>query len=285
MLTHQIKTTDQYKITISTFAPKKPNQRVVLISAATGIKQSFYYHFAAFLSQKGYTVITYDYRGIGQSKQGSLRKLDASMVDWAAKDTQATIQFIFRHYPDYKKILIGHSFGGNSMGLCAEAQYFDAYVTVASQFGYWRHFEKKKQGKLLWFFYVVMPLLSRLVGYFPANYKQLGENLPRKVALDWVTLITHPDSMLEIAKRHHNYYPNIKQPMLMISIEDDWMAPQKAVDTLAQRAYTNAAIERKHITLKETGTSYIGHVSFFKRKFQHNLWNIPIQWINQLNLT
>lgn len=64
---------------------------------------------------------------------------------------------------------------------------------------------------MLWAFYVVIPFLTAIFGYFPSNVKKLGENLPRGVARDWKTFITHPDSMLEVANRSANYYDSIEK--------------------------------------------------------------------------
>ena len=71
--------------------------------------------------------------------------------------------------------------------------------------------------------------------------------MPKGVALDWVTLITHSDSMLELTKKTGNHYKSIDKPMLMLSFSDDQMAPKRAVDELSNRVYKNALIKRMHI--------------------------------------
>ncbi|HAA15891.1 MAG TPA: hypothetical protein DCE41_30945 [Cytophagales bacterium] len=38
---------------------------VLVLASATGVKQGFYRKFAQFLTEKGITVITFDYCGIG----------------------------------------------------------------------------------------------------------------------------------------------------------------------------------------------------------------------------
>lgn len=118
-----------------------------------------------------------------------------------------------------------------------------------------------------------MPLLSNLYGYFPSKVKQLGEKLPKGVAKDWITLITHPDSMLELTKQTGNYYKTIKNPMLIISFSDDQMAPKKAVDELSNRVYTNAIVKR--VDIKADKLKPIGHLSFFRQRNEVDLWSIP----------
>jgi predicted alpha/beta hydrolase len=62
----QLKTSDQYDISITHFEPKFGAKKL-LINSATGVKQQTYYDFAQYFADNGYTVITYDYRGISLS--------------------------------------------------------------------------------------------------------------------------------------------------------------------------------------------------------------------------
>lgn len=281
MKTIDIFTEDNYRIVGNHFKPEKTDNKIVLINCATGIKQSFYFKYANFLCSSGFDVITYDYRGIGSSKHKVLKGFKASMTDWADKDFTALSNYINEKFPTYKKILIGHSFGGNSIGLSKNANSFDAYVTIASQHGYWKNFNLIYQPVLLWVFYIIMPILSKVFGYFPSRVKQLGEKLPKGVADDWITLITKKKSIIELTDKTGNYYETITKPMLMISLNDDQMAPKKAVDNL-QKIYKNASIKRVHITAQKNNP--IGHLNFFRKQFELDLWEIPTNWIKELKL-
>jgi predicted alpha/beta hydrolase len=204
------------------------------------------------------------------------------MMDWATKDFTAITSYIESNFMDYKKILVGHSFGGNSIGMSSKADSYDAYVPIASQFGYWRFFNPIYRPLLLWVFYFVMPVLSHIYGYFPSKVKKLGEKLPKDVAKDWITIITNPNSMLELTKKTGNYYGDITKPMLMMSFSDDQMAPKRAVDELSNRVYKNALVKRMHI--KAEKLKPIGHLNFFKRQFETDLWTIPTNWVQTLKL-
>ncbi|MDA2928912.1 hypothetical protein MYX84_03015 [Acidobacteria bacterium AH-259-O06] len=46
--------------------------RFVLINSAMGVKRRYYNSYARFLSENGFTVLTFDYRGIGDSRPRSL---------------------------------------------------------------------------------------------------------------------------------------------------------------------------------------------------------------------
>lgn len=142
-----------FKIIGNHFKSEITRGKVILINPATGIKQRFYYRYAEFLAKEGFDVFTYDYRGIGLFKCEKLNGFNASMTDWASKDFSAMTSYIETNFTNSKKFLIGHSFGGNSIGMSSNASVFDAYITIASQFGYWKFFNITYQPVLLWVFY------------------------------------------------------------------------------------------------------------------------------------
>lgn len=51
----------------------------VLIAGATDVPQQFYRGFAAWLAAHGHDVLTFDYRGIGLSRQGALKHSQAGL--------------------------------------------------------------------------------------------------------------------------------------------------------------------------------------------------------------
>ncbi|WP_091510613.1 alpha/beta hydrolase family protein [Flexibacter flexilis] len=272
-------TADNYRIAATRFVPENPNGNVIVICSATGIKQRFYAGFAAKFAAQGYTVYTYDYRGIGLSKPDKISGFQATMRDWATKDFQAITDFVTDAHPNARKFHIGHSIGGIFIGLTPAYKQYDAFVTVAAQFGYWKNFYNKNKPAVLWFFYVLVPVLSKMLGYFPSKVKSMGESLPVGVAKDWRTLIVSKKSAMALAEQSYNFYEKIDKPVLVISLEDDWIAPEKAVDIFVQKMLKNAKVERKHILLSEAKTKAIGHVNFFRNKFEKNLWNIPLNWL------
>ena len=68
---------DGYRLGATLFRPAASNGRAVMIMAATGVPQEYYAKFAAFLAERGFTVLTFDYRGIGRSRHAPLRSIKA----------------------------------------------------------------------------------------------------------------------------------------------------------------------------------------------------------------
>ena len=89
-----LKTIDQIPISLKIFEPKISNGKLLLVNSATGVKQQVYFSFSKYFAEKGFTVITYDYRGIGESKPKKLRDFEASMRIWGTKDFKMVTDFI-----------------------------------------------------------------------------------------------------------------------------------------------------------------------------------------------
>ena len=58
---------DGYALAATLYRPTGAARGAVIVSSATAVPRRFYRHFAAELAGAGYTVVTYDYRGIGDS--------------------------------------------------------------------------------------------------------------------------------------------------------------------------------------------------------------------------
>lgn len=172
-------------------AEPDPARPVVIINAATSVRCRHYSRFADYLFSHGFDVITYDYRGIGESRPASMRKLKASWSDWGSLDFEAMLQRAQREFPGQPIDVVGHSFGGCAAGLGASGQLIRRVVTVGAQFAYWRDYAPESRWRMLGKWHVVMPLLTAIYGYFPG--KRLGwlEDTPAGVVRDWATPTAH----------------------------------------------------------------------------------------------
>ena len=119
---------DGYPIGAATFGS---GNRQVLVMPATGVPQSYYAKFAAYLAERGFSVLTFDYRGIARSKNGDIRKMAARMRDWALLDAAAA----FHHLSSDVRV-VGHSFGGQALGLLPDLGRVRGALVVGSQSGY-----------------------------------------------------------------------------------------------------------------------------------------------------
>lgn len=98
----------------------------VVLSHMTPTDQTSWFDFAQELAQKGFTALTFDFRGFGKSKGD---QEDIPNID---KDIKAAISFIKQY--DYEKIfLVGASMGGTaSIVAAAEDASISGLVSLAS---------------------------------------------------------------------------------------------------------------------------------------------------------
>jgi predicted alpha/beta hydrolase len=263
-----------HALAVSTFEDPGADT-VVLVSAATGVPRQFYKNFAAYLRDHGWTAVTYDYRGIGDSAPPSLRGFRARMRDWALIDMPAVIDWLYARYQPRRLFVIGHSFGGQGIGLIERPGRITAMVGVSAQSGYWgvQGGAEKYRARLA--VTVMIPVLTRLFGYFPWSMFAAGEDLPGGVALEWASWCRNRDYLLGDDTLPLERYEKFDAPILAYSIDDDDWGTARAVDDM-MRAYRN--VTRRHLVPADYGLSRVGHMGFFRRGSEA-VWDEAIAWL------
>jgi len=104
----KIKCEDGFELSGILFKPEKIRSSV-MIAPATGIKKEFYSAFALFLAENGFATLTYDNRGIGESKGNSINSSNASLTNWGKLDMTAVLEYLKNKIPDTDCHLIGIS--------------------------------------------------------------------------------------------------------------------------------------------------------------------------------
>ncbi len=269
---------DGFTLWATLFEPTSSNGRVVLLNSAMAVKRGFYAKYAAYLAVKGFTILTYDYRGIGDSRPVSLRGFEAHLWEWGAKDMAAAVGWIRAQYPGQKLLVVGHSVGGQIIGLTPENQHIEAFFGVAVQSAYWRLWSGIWRWRMFALWYVLFPALTPLLGYFPGKLG-VGEDLPAGVALDWSGGGRKRKYLLDLyGKTEHNYFAAFKAPFIDYSFSDDDYAPYQSVEDLLT-FYPNASKTHKHVQPSEGGLPAIGHFGFFRSKAELTLWAESAAWL------
>lgn len=286
MIQYLLPSFDSFPISVHEFIPECSIQKTIVFAPAVAVPQKFYFHLATYLSEKGYHVITFDYRGIGSSKPKKITRLKKDgFLSWAL-DFKTVSLHVKNKYSHHALYMIGHSYGGNTIGLSDVYQYYDKQLFVASQFGVFNNFSATMRFLITLNFRYIIPITTFLLGYYPAGWFGLGNSLPSQAAKDWGIFLLHPDSMLYFAKQNNTtHHTRIHTPMLLISIEDDTYAPTKSVEALTQNVYTNAMSEQLHLLPKNYGLSQIGHFDFFRQKNKDILWPIVTNWFEKQHKT
>ena len=269
----QIDSLDGYPLGATLF---EGGDHIILISPAMAVAQSFYAPIARYFQERGHTVLSFDFRGIGSSlHQESLRGFKASVTDWALKDQQAVVNWISRELQPQSLSLVGHSLGGQIAGLLDNPSVIDRMVTLSSQSGYWKLQGGSEPWKVRFHVTFTFPILSRILGYMPWSWFGKAKDLPGPAACQWGSWCRHPEYLFGDPSLPVHRFKTFAAPVLAYSIDDDDWGTAASVDKLMSN-YPN--LERRHIVPSEFGRDSIGHFGFF-RKGSENMWEPVAQWL------
>lgn len=271
----RIQAKDGYVLAASIFDPPEElaqPSRVLVVASATGVKRSYYAPFAAWMASRGTRVLTFDYRGIGGSRpKDGLAAFDASLVDWVTLDLANVVEHGAKTFGDGRVSLLGHSVGGQLVGLLPDPALLRAVVMVGSQSGdyrLWPTLTDRVRYSALW--YALVPSIASTLGYLPGSLG-IGEDLPGGVAREWAKWCRTPGYMVggEDGRARRELYRRLEAPLLAFGFDDDAYAPPAAVDALLS-LYERATITRRQVTRRE---ARVGHFGFFRDRFRATFWN------------
>lgn len=272
---------DGYPLSLHTFGDAESARAGVLVVAAMGVEQKYYAPFAQWLAARGYFVVTFDYRGVGRSRRGPLRKLDADVLTWARQDTAAALAFLRDRTAGRPLLWVGHSLGGQILGLVPGHEDVRAMMTVATGSGYWREYTPglRRVAPLLWF--VIVPLAIPLAGYFPGRRLRMIGDVPAGVMRQWRSWCLDPDYLFGVLPAEvRALYARLQLPILSLSFTDDEYMSLRNIESL-HGFYAAAGRDMQRIAPTESGAGGIGHFGFFRRRFEHSLWPRAGDWLDR----
>ncbi len=252
----------------------------IVVNPATGVLARYYHAYAQFLADHGFVVLTYDYRGIGQSRPAHLRGCNYRWADWGEQDFAAALGFLDAHAPDGPMLVVGHSIGGFLPGFARNAPLVHRMLTVGAQYAYWRDYAAAHRMRLLMKWHLAMPILTAICGYFPGRKLGWLEDLPAGVANDWSFRrarmeLSHPrDARQDILRR----FAAVTADVLAIGVTDDEVGTEAAI-LRALRYYKNARPVEVALSPADLGLERIGHFSLFHKRHAADFWLDTLLWL------
>jgi predicted alpha/beta hydrolase len=221
---------DGYPLAATLFLPRGAKRHAVLINSATAVPRKLYRGFAGYLARRGCAVLTYDYRGTGESRQKamagynqpkSLVGFKASMSDWAAQDVTSAVSWMRARYKALPFAYVGHSFGGQALGLLPNNAEISRALLIAAQAGYWKLMASPERFRVYAMLNFVGAPLTRALGYMP-GWAGLGEDLPKDVFLQWVDWVMNPRYLLgDPTLTALQNFPKYKGALRALCLSDD----------------------------------------------------------------
>jgi predicted alpha/beta hydrolase len=270
-------------LALRVYEPSSGAHTSVVIGGAMGVAQAYYADFAAWLAHQGFRVTTFDYRGSGESRQGrpgrSLRGFKADLLDWA-QDYEAVIASAKSALPDAPLYLLGHSLGAQLPGFLTQPQRVDGLMSIAAGSGYWRDNAPQLRRMILYFWFVLVPVATRLFGYFPGRKLRKVGDLPAGVMMQWRKWCLHPRySVGAEGESARLSYARVRFPVVALSLSDDELMTPRGTQTLID-FYANAPRTIECIRPVDVQARRIGHFGFFRAQFADTLWPRVLSTLN-----
>lgn len=265
-----VATADGYTLGATVFEPTAAPRAVVLVVPAMGVPQRYYAPFAQWLAAQGYRVTTFDYRGMGESRRGPLRRLRADVLDWARLDCAAMVDAATARADGLALYWIGHSLGGQILPFVPNRERVAKMVTVGTGSGYWRENAAPLRRRAWFLWYFVAPLAVRLFGYFPGRRLRMVGDLPRGVIEQWRRWCLDPDYAVGVEPGAREQFAAVRTPIVSLSFEDDEFMSARNTESI-HGFYVNAPRRMKRLAPAEAGLRRIGHFGFF-REDAGRLW-------------
>lgn len=255
-------------------------QRSIVFIPALAAPQEYLHFFASWLAQRGWGVLTFDYRSVGASRDAAL---DASVTldDWANLDLPAAVAEVRRRANPRFLIAIAHSIGGQLFGQSPIRREVDGALFISCQRGIPRLY--RGVGRLrIEYAYAAFPLLIGLLGRLPVSALTLPEACSGQAIRQWIRWgrggVFTDRTGADVESRFADY----RGPLTALTIADDaYYAPADAVEALT-RLYRNAGLQRAVVHPRQYEIEAIGHFGFFHRRAPRTLWEQGARWLEEM---
>ncbi len=260
---------DGYELHGRWFEPSVEARGVVLIVPAMATTASYYTTFASWLRDRGFAVMTFDYRGHGESLAGPMREVTNDLVRWAY-DARDALDHAHVRAEGLPVTWLGHSLGGQVLAFADHAK-ADRAISVAAGTGYWKHntASTRRKAPLLW--KVIAPSAIAVAGYFPGKRLRILGDLPPNVMRQWGRWCMHEDYLLSELPEMRDSFAAVDIPMASVSFTDDELMSATSISTL-DGLYSGVDTTHMRYTPQQLGVGSMGHFGFFRHN-QVDLWD------------
>ena len=251
----------------------------IVFGSATAVKYTFYIQLARYFAEHGYSVLLFDYYGIGKSIDKPLRKIKITMAEWGSNDLQSVVNYVQNNFEIEEFHYVGHSVGGQVLGMLDNPNVFSKIIFFSAQIGYWRYYKKHNRSYFL-LYYFIFPLLIKIFGYLPSKRLSLGMNLPPNQARQWSRWLLQKNYLFDDPTIDTTSFQEVTSQILSYSFTDDNWAPLKACQAMVNH-YTNAEIIYRDINPNDYGLKKIGHFGIFREKNKEKFWGDFIEFLQK----
>jgi len=226
--------------TLTVWSAADATAPVFLVVPAMGMPASYYHRFGAALADAGVHCSLMELRG-HEAEGGRIpgRGYDFGYVDMVA-DVADAVTATRAALPGAPVVLLGHSMGGQlaTMYAALHPGELAGIALAASSTPHWRTWSP-------W----ILPLSAAfaatgaLLGHFPGQRVKFAGRESSRVIRDWAHLARTGRFVAG-----EEGLADVDLPLLVVSVEGDWLGPARAVDALVAKLPA-ARVEREHLDL------------------------------------
>ncbi|HWI43791.1 MAG TPA: alpha/beta fold hydrolase [Nocardioides sp.] len=221
---------------------------IVLVAPAMAIGSRYYRPLVAAFEERGWSARALPRRGFEADGVRASRDTDWSYDDEIA-DIARAVRDARAEQPDRPVVVLGHSLGGQlAVGNQLHHEPADALVTIGTSLPHHRVYPRKGP-HIVVMAGLLVPVLTAAFGYLPKP--AFGAPGARTLMREWAR-------MALTGRPPYDISVPVTAPSLVISLEDDAIAPTGAIDSFARRLFAPQAVERwtcRHADLPEDGSN------------------------------
>ena len=280
-----ILTDDNVELRATLYKANNP-KAVVLINPGTATKTSYYLPFAKYLREHGFHVILWNYRGFCDSKISHLKECHYQYSDIGRYDIPAVIDTAKRLFNDLPLYCVGHSAGGQQVGLAHNADQLDALIAVAVSAGYFSYMPLRYRLKANFFFRFLAPLSNKVFNYVPAKSFKLMEDLPAGFTEEWGAWCREKE--LFFSDKFYGKtiplgtYKNFNVPTFVFTADDDEICTERNLHNFWKNVTSDRPITFKRYSIGRSSDQSVGHFGYFRSKNTH-IWQDILETINKVH--
>lgn len=244
--TYAIGRAEGTSFTLTVVRAADPEAPTVLVVPAMGMSAGYYDKLIAAFAAAGINA--------GRMEQRGHEEVGGRVAGWSydfgyadlVDDIAAAVDRLGELIPASAgaTYVLGHSLGGQAASAYAalHPDRVAGMVYVASQTPYWRNY-----GPGFLVASQAMGLVGRVVGHFPGKQLKFAGREARTLMKEWARYAR--TGRLRFGRPAHDVTPAMRaleKPALIVSIEDDWLAPSATVDEIHRRM-PGLEVERVHL--------------------------------------
>ncbi|WP_331317213.1 alpha/beta fold hydrolase [Methylobacterium mesophilicum] len=258
---------------------RAPVRGSVVVNPATGVRARYNRAYARFLAERGFAVLTYDYRGIGDSRPARLRGCGIRWRDWGELDFDAAVRWI-RDREAGPLMVVGHSFGGFLPDFAEAAGAVDRILTVGAQFACRHDYRAVDRLEMIAKWHLLMPSVTAAMGYFPGHRLGWIEDLPAGVAYEWAFRGRRMEASYPAADRPALLarFAAVRAPILAVGVPDDPFGTPAAIRRGLGYYVSSPRIEAQ-LTPSAIGAEAPGHFGLFNARRSGRFWTDTLRWL------